>query len=72
MKPVRLTVLVREDWRDRRALVRARCEEVGFVVESELANLGALTGSIDEDRVDTLSKVEGVASVEPERINRAL
>lgn len=72
MKPVRLTVLVREDWRDRRALVRAHCEEVGFVVESELANLGALTGSIDEDRVDTLAKVEGVASVEPERINRAL
>lgn len=72
MSRIRLTLLVRDDWRDRYPLVLERCRQAGLDVERELAELGAIAGSIDEDRLPALSAVEGVAAVERERENSAL
>lgn len=72
MARIRLTVLVREAWRDRYPLVVERCRQAGLTVERELVAVGVITGSIEEDLLTALMGVEGVSAVEPERINRTL
>lgn len=72
MSRIRLTVLIHEDWRDRYRLVVERCRQAGLDVERELATIGAIAGSIEEDHLTELSTVEGVCAVEPERTNVAL
>ncbi|WP_276809606.1 hypothetical protein [Castellaniella defragrans] len=72
MARIRLTVLVRETWRDRYPLVVEHCRQAGLAVERELVAVGVIAGSIEEDRVPGLARVEGVSAVEPERVNRAL
>ena len=39
----------------------------GFEVEQELKSLGVVTGKMDEEKVDKLKKVKGVANVEESR-----
>jgi hypothetical protein len=72
MARIRLTVLVRETWRDRYPLVVERCRQAGLTVERELVAVGAIAGSIEEDLLAALAEIEGVSAVEPERVNRAL
>ncbi|WP_298013676.1 hypothetical protein [uncultured Castellaniella sp.] len=72
MSRIHLTVLIHEDWRDRYRLVVERCRQAGLDVERELATIGAIAGSIEEDHLTELSTVEGVCAVEPERTNVAL
>lgn len=72
MAQVHLTILVHEDWRDRYSLVLEHCRQAGLTVERELVAMGAIVGSIEEDRVAALACVEGVSAVEPERMNRGL
>lgn len=69
MSRIRLTVLLREDWRNRYPLVLEACRQAGLDVERELAAIGAIAGSIEEDRLAALSAVEGVSAVERERMN---
>ncbi len=71
MARVRLTVLVRESWRDRYPLVVEDCRQAGLAVERELVAVGVIAGSIEEDLLIGLARVEGVSAVEPERLNRA-
>jgi hypothetical protein len=72
MARIRLTVLVRDAWRDRYPLVVEHCRQAGLTVERELVAVGVIAGSIEEELLAALSAVEGVSAVEPERINRAL
>ncbi|HEX6898912.1 MAG TPA: hypothetical protein VF789_04330 [Thermoanaerobaculia bacterium] len=46
-------------------LVKA-CEKAGLEVESSLESIGTITGAIDPDKLDELSRVPGVAGVERE------
>ena len=39
----------------------------GFEVEQELKSLGVVTGKMDEEKVERLKKVKGVAHVEESR-----
>jgi methylmalonyl-CoA mutase cobalamin-binding subunit len=41
-----------------------RCRAAGLDVDQALDQIGAITGSIDPGKIDHLSKVAGVASVE--------
>lgn len=72
MARIRLTILVREAWRDRYPLVVEHCRQAGLTVERELVAVGVIAGSIEEDLLTALMGVEGVSAVEPERINRTL
>lgn len=72
MAQIRLTLLVRADWRDRYSAVLENCRQAGLTVERELRTVGAIAGSIDEGQLAGLASVEGVAAVEPERLNRGL
>jgi len=72
MAQIRLTILVHETWLDRYLDVVERCRQAGMKVEKELATLGAITGCIEQDRLATLTDVEGVSAVEPQRTSRTL
>ncbi|WP_345795919.1 hypothetical protein [Castellaniella sp. MT123] len=72
MALIHLTVLVHENWRDRYPVVLENCRQAGLSVERELATIGAIAGTIEEDRLADLTAVEGVSAVEPERTNRGL
>ncbi|WP_323000194.1 hypothetical protein [Castellaniella sp.] len=72
MARIRLTLLVREDWRDRYPAVLERCRQAGLVIERELAAVGAIAGSIDEGQLLALEAIEGISAIEPERLNTGL
>lgn len=72
MARIRLTVLVRDTWRDRYPQVVEHCRQAGLAVERELVAVGVIVGSIEEELLVAVSRVEGVSAVEPERANRAL
>lgn len=40
------------------------CEKAGLEVESSLESIGTITGAIDPDKLDELSRIRGVAGVE--------
>jgi len=40
------------------------CEKAGLEVESSLESIGTITGAIDADKLDELSRIRGVAGVE--------
>jgi len=46
--------------------VVARCRKAGMKVEHEMKSIGVISGSIDDDALDKLSRVKGVSHVEPE------
>ncbi|MGB6242620.1 MAG: hypothetical protein WBF69_09065 [Castellaniella sp.] len=69
---INLTLLVREDWRDRYPVVLERCRQAGLNVERELTTVGAIAGNIEEDRLSALKDIEGVSAIEPERLSRGL
>jgi hypothetical protein len=62
----RVTISVDEAHRDRLTEVLERCKQTGFEVDQQLEGIGVVTGSIDNDRVDELRGLPGVAAVEPE------
>ncbi|MGB6007353.1 hypothetical protein [Castellaniella sp.] len=72
MGQIRLTLLVSEDWRDRYPAVLERCRQAGLTIERELAEVGAIAGRIEEERLCALKAIEGVSAVELERLNRGL
>lgn len=47
--------------------VAKRCRKAGLQVDQALEAVGMITGSIPEDKLDKLSGVKGVASVEREQ-----
>lgn len=72
MSQIKLTILVHEAWLNRFPQVVESCRRVGLVVQRELVAVGVINGSIDESSVETLTRVEGVRAVEPERTNRGV
>lgn len=72
MSQIKLTILVHEAWLDRFPQVVESCRQAGLVVQQELVVIGVINGSIDESSVETLTRIEGVRAVEPERMNRGL
>lgn len=69
MTNVHITVLIHDDWRDRYPLVVDRCRQAGMDVDRELDTLGTIAGSIEAAGLAALAAIEGVAAVEPERVN---
>ncbi len=46
--------------------VQAELEQNGFAVENSLAEIGILTGSGDDETIDRLRGIDGVADVAPD------
>jgi hypothetical protein len=46
--------------------VQAELEHSGFAVENSLAEIGILTGSGDEDSIDRLRGIAGIADISPD------
>ena len=58
-----LIALDDEHLKDMSRVVKA-CEKAGLEIEHSLEAIGTITGAIDPDRIDELSRVPGVAGVE--------
>lgn len=67
MARVRLSVSVSDSHMDRLADVAEAAARAGMDVEQRLPQVGVLTGTIDEDRLQALQGVPGVQHVEEER-----
>jgi hypothetical protein len=68
--PEKITISVTDDAIDRIDEVVAALEGGGMHVDQVLRPIGVITGSADTQRVQALSAVSGVASVEPQRTVR--
>ncbi len=67
MAKVNLSVSVDDEHLDRFSEVVAWVEDAGMDVEQKLEEIGVLTGSIDSEKLESLSRVEGVSFVEESR-----
>jgi len=67
MARIALTVLVKETYLSRFSVVVDGCRREGMAVEREMVALGVFSGKIEADKLTDLERVEGVASIEPER-----
>ena len=67
MSKVSLLVSVDDEHLDRFSEVVKGLKEAGMAVEQEMEGIGTVTGSIDSEKVEQLSKVEGVSHVEQSR-----
>ena len=65
--PANLSILVAEEFVDRLPEVVNELRSAGMHIERVLESVGAITGSAPRDKVETLSHIAGVESVEPER-----
>ncbi len=64
---VSLLVTVDDQHGDRMSEVADRLRAAGLNVESVLESLGTITGSIEPEKVQLISNVEGVSHVETSR-----
>jgi LmbE family N-acetylglucosaminyl deacetylase len=62
-----VNVAIADEHLDDVSSVVARLAAAGMEVHEALPTIGAVTGTIDRDRLDALRKVEGVTAVEPSR-----
>jgi hypothetical protein len=67
MAKIRLSVGVDDSHLQRMGEVAKAARHAGMEVEQQLGDLGVLTGSIDEEKLDALRRIPGVAHVERER-----
>jgi hypothetical protein len=67
MSKIKLSVSVSDEHRHRFNEVVKNIKKAGMKVEQQLHNLGIVTGSIDDEKLNLLHRVEGVAGVEEER-----
>jgi hypothetical protein len=67
MAAEQVNVSVADDHLDRFSEVVQRLEQAGLNVEQQLQGLGAVSGSIESDKLADLERVKGVAAVEPAR-----
>lgn len=68
MAPV--VVSVTDEYMDRFSEVLESLRAAGLAIDHVLDDLGTVTGSIDNDAVEGLAAVTGVASVERQRTHR--
>lgn len=64
MSNVNLSIAVDENYRDRILEVGENLKSAGMNVEQLLNTLGVITGSCDSEKVEALSRIEGVTQVE--------
>jgi hypothetical protein len=67
MSTIKASVSVDEQYLDKLPNVVKRVKKVGFHVEQTLASIGVITGTVDSEKIDSVRKVKGVASVEQEK-----
>lgn len=67
MPNMQVTVLVDDQHRERILEVVEALQASGMKVERWMEQIGIITGSVDSAQVNTLSHVEGVATVESEQ-----
>lgn len=67
MSNVNLSIAVDENHIDRILEVAQNLQSAGMNVEQVLEKLGIITGSSDSEKVESLSKIEGVSHVELSR-----
>ena len=66
MSKVNLTVSVADDHLKNFSEIVARCRKAGMNVTNEMESIGMISGSIDDDALEKLRRVKGVAVVEPQ------
>jgi hypothetical protein len=64
---VDLVISVDDEHMSRFSEVVKRCEAVGMDVDQQMEEIGVVTGSIEPEKVNPLSDVEGVSHVEQSR-----
>lgn len=67
MANVNLLVSVSQDYLDRMPDIVQNLQSLGMTNIKSMEAVGVITGSLDENKVADVSRVEGVAQVEPER-----
>jgi hypothetical protein len=67
MGKIRLSLSVSDSHLKNFGKVAQAAKKAGMKVEQQLADLGVLTGSIDETKVKELRAIDGVSHVEQER-----
>lgn len=65
MSKISLLVSVHDEYRERLPEVAEKLQAAGMQVAQWMVEIGVITGSIDSEKVGVLSRIEGVASVEP-------
>jgi hypothetical protein len=64
MSEVNLSVLVKDDYRERILEVVAALQADGMKVEQLMEQIGVIAGSIDSTKLAGIERIEGVAAVE--------
>lgn len=67
MSKVNLLISINDDYMERIPEVIQNLQSAGLNVEQSMEQLGIITGSCDQEKVDALSHVKGVSNVEPSR-----
>lgn len=68
MSDISLLISVDRNYLERLPEVADKLQIAGFKVKDQLDEIGIITGSISSDKVQPLSAIEGVSSVEREEI----
>ncbi|MBL8892011.1 MAG: hypothetical protein JNL67_18695 [Planctomycetaceae bacterium] len=66
-KMINVSVLVQDSPGVTMARLVPKLREKGFVLKESLNDIGVILGSVGEDALNSLSTIEGVAAVEPDR-----
>ncbi len=66
MSKTPVNISVSDDHLDRFPEVVSELRKAGLQVEQELAAVGIVSGTVEEDQLADVEKVAGVAAVEPE------
>lgn len=68
MSDITLLISVDKNYLERLPEVANKLQIAGFKVKDQLDEIGIITGSISSDKVQPLSAIEGVSSVEYEEV----
>lgn len=63
MSKVKVTMSVDDEHLDKMPEVVKKIKKAGLKVDSQLESLGMITGSIDDDKFDSLNRIKGVSNV---------
>lgn len=66
MSTITVLVSVRDDYHDRVPEVVQTLEAAGMTIDHCLVELGIIVGAIAPERMEPLSRLAGVAAIEPE------
>lgn len=64
MSDINLLITVDNNYTNRISEVVKRLEDIGMMIERTMEEVGIIAGSIDAAKIETISEIEGVKSVE--------